>query len=54
MEGYSKLQVREIRRYARLIHEDEERATMEWIRRGLAKRFAIKHRERFGLVREAV
>ena len=54
MEEYAKLQVREIRRFARMIHKDENAAVGEWISRGLAKRFAIKHREQFGLVAEAV
>ncbi len=54
MEDYAKLQVKEIKRFSRLIHKDENEGTMEWIKRGLAKRFALKYREQFGLIAEAI
>ena len=52
MEQYTKLQVIEIKRYSRLLHTDENTAAFEWVRRGLAKHFALKHRIECGLPEE--
>ena len=52
MAEYTKLQLKEIKIFARLSHLDDESAAMEWIRRGLAKKFAIRHRTEFGMIAE--
>ena len=49
LKEYNILQIKEIRRYARLLHTDENTASINWVTRGLAKKFAIKHRAEFGL-----
>jgi len=53
MAQYAELQIREIRRYSRMCHLSENEGCLRWVNRGLAKRFAIKHREEFGLIKEA-
>ena len=52
MKGYMELQLRFIHKYAEQLHIDDESATWEWIRSGLARRFAKIYRERFGLPKE--
>lgn len=54
MREYVKFQIRVIKRYARLIHTDDESACKLWTVSGLAKSFAIKHREQYGLLKEVV
>lgn len=53
MSDYCKLQIEVIKRYARFLQIDPETAALQWIHSGLAKKFALKHREQFGMMREA-
>ena len=54
MKEYIELQIREILRFGRLIHKEGNEAVIEWTNRGLAKRFAQKHRSEFGLIEETI
>ena len=47
-----KLQIKEIKIYSRLLKVSEDIGCMIWVKKGLAKRFAIKYREKFGLNKE--
>ena len=49
MAEYNNLQIKEITIFAKLSHIDTDTAAMEWVRRGLAAKFAAKYRTRFGL-----
>jgi len=54
MEGYIKLQIKEIERYGRFIKKEGDAIVIAWVKNGLAKRFAMKHRSEFGLIEEVV
>jgi len=54
MADYIKLQITFIHKYAKHCHITDEEACWKWVGTGLAKRFAIVYREKFGLTKEKV
>ena len=54
MEGYIKLQIAFIHKYARHFHISDDEAAWRFVGHGLAKKFAILYREKFGMTKERV
>ena len=54
MADYMKLQVVFIHKYAKHLHVTDEKACWQWVGNGLAKKFAVIYREKFGMAKERV